>query len=109
MTNNNQPTMAQERYIVPQSEEMKKLIQNRESYCIDAEIYTAALKEILNNNNYRPREVIKKAVSELNTAIQMIEYYDKQLEEQEKIDRENFVAEKEKEKSKEALGIGGNK
>ena len=95
MAQNNQPTMA-EQYIVPQSEEMKKLIQNRESYCIDAEIYTAALKEILNNNNYRPREVIKKAVSNLNTTIQMIDYYDDKLKEQEKIDRENFVAEQQK-------------
>lgn len=106
MAQNNQPTMA-EHYIVPQSEEMKKLIQNRESYCIDAEISTAALKDILNNQNYCNREVIKKAVSNLNTAIQMIDYYDERIAEQEKIDRENFASEQQKQESKEILGIGG--
>ena len=106
MTENNQPTMA-EHCIIQPSEEMKRLIQTRESYCVDAEISTAALKEILNNNNYRPREVIKKAVSNLDTTIQMIDYYDDKLKEQEKIDRENFASEQQKQESKEILGIGG--
>ena len=106
MTENNQPTMA-EHCIIQPSEEMKKLIQSRESYCVDAEISTAALKEILNNQNYCNREVIKKAVSNLNTAIQMIDYYDERIAEQEKIDRENFASEKQKQESKEILGIGG--
>ena len=64
MAQNNQPTTA-EHYIVPQSKEMKKLIQDRESYCIDAEIYTAALKEILNNADM---DVIKQKAMPRQTA-----------------------------------------
>ena len=107
MTENNQPTMATEHYIIQQSEEMKRLIQSRESYCVDAEIYTASLKEILNNQNYCNRKVIQKAVNNLNTTIQMIDYYDEKIAEQEKIDRENFALEQQKQESKEVLGIGG--
>ena len=37
----------------------------------------------------------------------MIDYYDERIAEQEKIDRENFASEQQKQESKEILGIGG--
>lgn len=101
---NNQP---EEHLIVPESEEVKRLWNNRKNYSIKAEIYTAALKEILSNAGYHIQEVIKAAVSELNEAIQMIDYCDRKIEEQRKIDEDNLKAEIAKQESKEILGNGG--